>query len=54
MDQKGQDYSQLTDMAWLTNLMFFTDLTAHFKELNKKTPKFWKNSRNDVFRYQNI
>ncbi|XP_032064570.1 SCAN domain-containing protein 3-like [Thamnophis elegans] len=36
MNEKGQEYPQLTDMAWLTNLMFFTDFTAHFSVLNKQ------------------
>ncbi|KAM4694271.1 general transcription factor II-I repeat domain-containing protein 2A-like [Discoglossus pictus] len=36
MNEKGQEYPQLTDTAWLTNLMFFTDFTAHFNVLNKK------------------
>ncbi|KAM8927714.1 general transcription factor II-I repeat domain-containing protein 2B-like [Pelodytes ibericus] len=35
MNEKGQEYPQLTDTAWLTNLMFFTDFTAHFNVLNK-------------------
>ncbi|XP_040193351.1 general transcription factor II-I repeat domain-containing protein 2B-like [Rana temporaria] len=36
MNDKGQEYPQLTDMTWLTNLMFFTDFTIHFNVLNKK------------------
>ncbi|XP_070622950.1 general transcription factor II-I repeat domain-containing protein 2A-like [Erythrolamprus reginae] len=36
MNEKGQEYPQLTDMAWLTNLMFFTDFTLHFNVLNKE------------------
>lgn len=36
MNEKGEDYPQLTNMAWLTNLMFFTDFTNHFNVLNKK------------------
>ncbi|XP_034262212.1 general transcription factor II-I repeat domain-containing protein 2-like [Pantherophis guttatus] len=36
MNEKGQEYPQLTDMAWLTNLMFFTDFTLHFNVLNKQ------------------
>ncbi|XP_070599696.1 general transcription factor II-I repeat domain-containing protein 2A-like [Erythrolamprus reginae] len=36
MNEKGQEYPQLIDTAWLTNLMFFTDLTIHFNVLNKK------------------
>ncbi|XP_026578977.1 general transcription factor II-I repeat domain-containing protein 2-like [Pseudonaja textilis] len=36
MNDKGQKYPQLTDMAWLTNLMFFTDFTAHFNVLYKQ------------------
>ncbi|MEE6512968.1 hypothetical protein FKM82_020363 [Ascaphus truei] len=36
MNEKGQEYPQLTDMTWLTNLMFFTDFTIHFNVLNKK------------------
>ncbi|CAH2301091.1 Hypothetical predicted protein [Pelobates cultripes] len=35
MNEKGQEYPQLTDTAWLTNLMFFTDFIAHFNVLNK-------------------
>ena len=35
MTEKEQEYPQLTDMAWLTNLMFFTDFTAHFNVLNE-------------------
>nr|DBA15625.1 TPA: hypothetical protein GDO54_004814 [Pyxicephalus adspersus] len=36
MNEQGQEYPQLTDMAWLTNLMFFTDFTLHFNVLNKQ------------------
>ncbi|XP_048344612.1 general transcription factor II-I repeat domain-containing protein 2A-like [Sphaerodactylus townsendi] len=36
MNEKGQEYPQLTDMAWLTNLMFFTDFTVHFNVLNRQ------------------
>ncbi|XP_058015002.1 protein FAM200A-like [Ahaetulla prasina] len=36
MNEKGQEYPQLTDMAWVTNLMFFTDFTVHFNVLNKQ------------------
>ncbi|XP_013000519.1 protein FAM200A isoform X1 [Cavia porcellus] len=36
MNEKGQEYPQLTDTAWLNNLMFFTDFTLHFNVLNKK------------------
>ncbi|KAM3856858.1 protein FAM98A isoform 3-T6 [Vipera latastei] len=36
MNEKGQEYPQLTDMAWLTNLMLFTDFTLHFNVLNKQ------------------
>ncbi|XP_004873385.1 general transcription factor II-I repeat domain-containing protein 2A-like isoform X2 [Heterocephalus glaber] len=36
MNEKGQEYPQLTDVAWLNNLMFFTDFTRHFSVLNKK------------------
>ncbi|XP_026538860.1 general transcription factor II-I repeat domain-containing protein 2A-like [Notechis scutatus] len=36
MNEKGQEYPQLTDMAWLTNLRFFTDFTLHFNVLNKQ------------------
>ncbi|XP_071969601.1 general transcription factor II-I repeat domain-containing protein 2-like [Engystomops pustulosus] len=36
MHEKGQDYPQLTYVAWLTNLMFFTDFTQHFNVLNKQ------------------
>ncbi|XP_040297400.1 general transcription factor II-I repeat domain-containing protein 2-like [Bufo bufo] len=36
MNEKEQEYPQLTDMAWLTNLMFFTDFTLHFNVLNKQ------------------
>ena len=33
---KRQEYPQLTDMAWLANLTFFTDFTLHFNALNKQ------------------
>uniref|UniRef100_A0ABM5FF41 General transcription factor II-I repeat domain-containing protein 2A-like n=1 Tax=Pogona vitticeps TaxID=103695 RepID=A0ABM5FF41_9SAUR len=36
MTEKEQEYPQLTDTAWLTDLMFFTDFTAHFNVLNEK------------------
>ncbi|XP_034277662.1 uncharacterized protein LOC117668096 isoform X2 [Pantherophis guttatus] len=36
MNEKGQKYPQLTETAWLTNLMFFTDFTVHFNVLNKQ------------------
>ncbi|XP_058027186.1 general transcription factor II-I repeat domain-containing protein 2-like [Ahaetulla prasina] len=36
MNEKGQEYPQLTDTAWLTNLTFFTDFTLHFSVLNKQ------------------
>ncbi|KAM6176971.1 protein FAM200B-like [Erethizon dorsatum] len=36
MNEKGQEYPQLTDVAWLNNLMFFTDFILHFSVLNKK------------------
>ncbi|XP_070614862.1 general transcription factor II-I repeat domain-containing protein 2A-like [Erythrolamprus reginae] len=36
MNEKGQGFPQLTDMAWLTNLIFFTDFTLHFNVLNKQ------------------
>ncbi|XP_012928620.1 protein FAM200A-like isoform X1 [Heterocephalus glaber] len=36
MNAKGQEYPQLTDTAWLNNLMFFTDFTRHFNVLNKR------------------
>ncbi|XP_058026529.1 general transcription factor II-I repeat domain-containing protein 2-like [Ahaetulla prasina] len=36
MNENGQEYPQLTDTAWLTNLMFFTDFTVHFNVLNKQ------------------
>ncbi|XP_013358565.1 PREDICTED: general transcription factor II-I repeat domain-containing protein 2A-like isoform X1 [Chinchilla lanigera] len=42
MNEKGQDYPQLTDMAWLNNLMFFTDFTLHFNVLNKKLQSIGK------------
>ncbi|XP_042325952.1 general transcription factor II-I repeat domain-containing protein 2A-like isoform X2 [Sceloporus undulatus] len=36
MTENGQDYPQLTDMAWLANLMFLTDFTVHFNVMSKK------------------
>ena len=36
MNEKGQDYPQLSDMVWLNKLMFFTDFTQHFNVLNKQ------------------
>ncbi|XP_023567860.1 general transcription factor II-I repeat domain-containing protein 2A isoform X2 [Octodon degus] len=36
MNEEGQQYPQLTDTAWLNNLMFFTDFILHFNILNKK------------------
>ncbi|XP_066461121.1 general transcription factor II-I repeat domain-containing protein 2B-like [Eleutherodactylus coqui] len=36
MNEKEQEYPELTDMAWLTNLMFLTDFTLHFNALNKQ------------------
>uniref|UniRef100_A0A8C6VI95 General transcription factor II-I repeat domain-containing protein 2A n=1 Tax=Naja naja TaxID=35670 RepID=A0A8C6VI95_NAJNA len=36
MNEKGQEYPQLTDMVWLANLRFFTDFTLHFNVLNKQ------------------
>ncbi|XP_013930323.1 PREDICTED: uncharacterized protein LOC106555913 [Thamnophis sirtalis] len=36
MNEKGRECPQLTDMAWLTNLMFFTDFTVHFHVLNEQ------------------
>lgn len=36
MNEKGQNYPQLTDMVWLNNVMFFTDFTQHFNVLNKQ------------------
>ncbi|XP_076352700.1 general transcription factor II-I repeat domain-containing protein 2B-like [Tachypleus tridentatus] len=36
MHEKGQDFPQLTDVAWLNNLMFFTDFISHFNALNTK------------------
>ncbi|XP_013919890.1 PREDICTED: general transcription factor II-I repeat domain-containing protein 2-like [Thamnophis sirtalis] len=35
-NEKGQEYPQLTDTAWLANLMFFTDFTRHFHVLNQQ------------------
>ncbi|XP_060548259.1 general transcription factor II-I repeat domain-containing protein 2A-like [Pantherophis guttatus] len=42
MNEKGQEYPQLTDIAWLTNLMFFTDFTLHFNVLNKQLQRVGK------------
>ena len=42
MKEKRQDYPQLTDACWLTNLMFFTDFTKHFNVLNEKLQGFGK------------
>ncbi|XP_076324223.1 general transcription factor II-I repeat domain-containing protein 2A-like [Tachypleus tridentatus] len=36
MHENGQDFPQLTDVAWLNNLMFFTDFISHFNALNTK------------------
>ena len=36
MHEKEQNFPQLTDVTWLNNLMFFTDLTLHFNTLNTK------------------
>ncbi|KAG9485345.1 hypothetical protein GDO78_008432 [Eleutherodactylus coqui] len=36
MNEKEQEYPELTDMAWLTNLMFLTDFMLHFNALNKQ------------------
>ncbi|XP_032064308.1 uncharacterized protein LOC116502537 [Thamnophis elegans] len=36
MNEKGRECPQLIDMAWLTNLMFFTDFTVHFHVLNEQ------------------
>ncbi|KAM5138157.1 general transcription factor II-I repeat domain-containing protein 2A-like [Mantella aurantiaca] len=44
MNEKRQEYPQLTDMAWLTNLMFFTDFTLHFNVLNKQLQGVGKTS----------
>ncbi|XP_035234068.1 general transcription factor II-I repeat domain-containing protein 2B-like [Stegodyphus dumicola] len=36
LNEKGQDYPQLTDMVWLNNVMFFTEFTQDFNILNKQ------------------
>ncbi|XP_076308511.1 general transcription factor II-I repeat domain-containing protein 2A-like [Tachypleus tridentatus] len=36
MHEKGQGFPQLSDLAWLNNLMFFTDFISHFNALNTK------------------
>ncbi|KAM3848206.1 general transcription factor II-I repeat domain-containing protein 2A-like [Vipera latastei] len=42
MNEKGEEYPQLTDMARLTNLMFFTDFTLHFNVMNKQLQRVGK------------
>ncbi|XP_072282287.1 general transcription factor II-I repeat domain-containing protein 2-like isoform X2 [Pyxicephalus adspersus] len=49
LNEKGQEYPQLTDMAWLTNLMFFTDLTLHFEVLNKQLQGLGKTAERMFF-----
>ncbi|CAI6370858.1 unnamed protein product [Macrosiphum euphorbiae] len=34
--EKSQDYPELKDLNWLNDLMFFTDFTTMYNELNKK------------------
>ena len=34
--EKSQDYPELKDLNWLNDLMFFTDFTTIYNELNKK------------------
>ncbi|XP_050521325.1 general transcription factor II-I repeat domain-containing protein 2A-like [Daktulosphaira vitifoliae] len=36
LSDKSQDYPELTDLNWLNDLMFFTDFTAIYNDLNKK------------------
>ncbi|XP_035233299.1 general transcription factor II-I repeat domain-containing protein 2B-like [Stegodyphus dumicola] len=36
LNEKRQDYPQLTDMVWLNNTRFLTDFTQHFNVLNKQ------------------
>lgn len=36
LNEKDKNYSELTNIEWLYDLMFFTDITQHFNELNKK------------------
>ena len=42
MDDNKQNYSELTDVDWLSRLMFFTDFTLHLNELNTKLQGFGK------------
>ena len=37
------DFPELDDAAWLSNLMFFTDLSIHLNELNVKLQGYGKN-----------
>lgn len=32
--EKGQVYAELEDETWVLKLMFLTDITGHFNELN--------------------
>ena len=42
MNDNKQKYSELTDVDWLSRLMFFTDFTFHLNELNTKLQGFGK------------
>ena len=42
MDDNKQTYLDLTDVDWLSRLMFFTDFTLHLNELNTKLQGFGK------------
>jgi hypothetical protein len=42
MDDNKQKYLELTDVDWLSRLMFFTDFTLHLNELNTKLQGFGK------------
>ncbi|MBN3284796.1 GTD2B protein, partial [Polyodon spathula] len=42
MDEKGKNCPQLTDIVWLNTLMFFTDFTKHFNDVNQKLQGFGK------------
>jgi len=43
MDDNKQKYLELTDVDWLSRLMFFTDFTVHLNEPNTKLQGFGKN-----------
>ncbi|MBN3287199.1 GTD2A protein, partial [Polyodon spathula] len=42
MDEKGENCPQLTDIVGLNTLMFFTDFTKHFNDVNQKLQGFGK------------